>query len=139
MSWEEIARLHRAGFEIGNPTLGHVPVTGKTLPDLAAQLRGIDARCARHGVPRPVSFAYPGNAIAREALPVLKAHGIRFARRGGAPERPYKDGRGFAYEPGLDHPLLVPSAGDARPHWGLDDLKAAVAPARHGHGAGLPF
>jgi hypothetical protein len=58
---------------------------------------------------------------------------MRFARRGGAPERPYKDGQGFAYEPGLDHTLLIPSAGDARPHWTLDDFKAAISQAWHGH------
>jgi peptidoglycan/xylan/chitin deacetylase (PgdA/CDA1 family) len=139
MSWEEITRLHSDGFEIGNHTLGHVSVTDKSLRDLPAQLRGIDARCKEHGIPKPVSFAYPGNAITKDALAVLKEHGIRFARRGGAPEHPYKDGRGFAYEPGLDHPLLVPTAGDARPHWTLDDLKAAVAQARHGKIAVLQF
>ncbi len=139
MSWEEIARLHSDGFEIGNHTLGHVSVTDKSFRDLPAQLRGIDARCKEHGIPKPVSFAYPGNAITKDALAVLKEHGIRFARRGGAPEHPYKDGRGFAYEPGLDHPLLVPTAGDARPHWTLDDLKAAVAQARHGKIAVLQF
>jgi peptidoglycan/xylan/chitin deacetylase (PgdA/CDA1 family) len=139
MSWEEIAQLHKDGFEIGNHTLDHKGVTDKTLRDLPAQLRGIDARCKEHGIPKPVSFAYPGNAIAKDALPVLRDHGIRFARRGGAPEHPYKDGRGFAYEPGLDHPLLVPTAGDARPHWTLDDLKAAVAQARGGRVAVLQF
>ena len=40
---------------------------------------------------------------------------------GGAPEYPYDEGRGIAYEPGLDHPLLIPSAGDARPNWTGDD------------------
>jgi peptidoglycan/xylan/chitin deacetylase (PgdA/CDA1 family) len=139
MTWEEIARLHRDGFEIGNHTRDHQAVTDKTVRDLPAQLRGIDARCKKHNIPRPVSFAYPGNAIARTALPVLKEHGIRFARRGGSPEHPYKQGRGCAYEPGLDHPLLVPTAGDARPHWTLDDLKAAVAQARHGKVAVLQF
>lgn len=139
MSWEEIAQLHKDGFEIGNHTLGHVGVTDKTVRDLPAQLRAIDERCKDHGIPKPTSFAYPGNAIAKEALAVLKDHGIRFARRGGAPEHTYKDGRGFAYEPGLDHPLLVPTAGDARPHWTLDDLKAAVAQARHGKIAVLQF
>jgi len=139
MAWDEIARLHKDGFEIGNHTLGHVSVTDKTLRDLPAQLRGIDARCNAHGLPKPVSFAYPGNAVTKDALAVLKEHGIRFARRGGSPEHPYKDGRGFAYEPGLDHPLLVPTAGDARPHWTLDDLKAAVSQARHGKVAVLQF
>jgi peptidoglycan/xylan/chitin deacetylase (PgdA/CDA1 family) len=139
MSWDEIAQLHKDGFEVGNHTLGHVSVTDKTLRDLPAQLRGIDARCKAHGVPKPVSFAYPGNAISKDALAVLREHGIQFARRGGSPEHPYKDGRGFAYEPGLDHPLLVPTAGDARPHWTLDDLQAAVAQARHGKVAVLQF
>ena len=139
MTWEEIAQLHKDGFEIGNHTGDHKAVSDKTLGDLSAQVKLINARCKAHGIPQPVSFAYPGNAISKAALPVLADLGIKFARRGGAPEHPYKDGRGFAYEPGLDHPLLVPTAGDARPTWGLDDLKAAVAQARHGKIAVLQF
>lgn len=139
MSWEEIAQLHKDGFEIGNHTLDHKSVTAKTLADLPAALRGINARCKEYGIPQPVSFAYPGNSIAKEALPVLKDLGIKFARRGGAPEYPYKEGRGFAYEPGLDHPLFVPSAGDARPAWTLDDFKRAVTQAKHGKIAVLQF
>jgi peptidoglycan/xylan/chitin deacetylase (PgdA/CDA1 family) len=132
MTWEEIAQLHKDGFEIGNHTRDHQGVTEKTLADLPAQLRGINEQCQKHGIPQPTSFAYPGNAFTREALAVLKENGIKFARRGGAPELPYKEGRGFAYEPGLDHALLIPSAGDARPAWTLDDFKAAVAQAKHG-------
>ena len=64
---------------------------------------------------------------------------MRFARRGGSPEYKYPDGRGFAYEPGLDHPHLVPSAGDARPDWEIDDFIAAVNQARHGRIAVLQF
>ncbi len=139
MTWEEIAQLHTDGFEIGNHTIDHKGVTDKTVRDLSAQVKAINARCKQHGIPQPVSFAYPGNAIAKDALPVLKDLGIKFARRGGAPEYPYKEGRGFAYEPGLDHPLLVPSAGDARPTWTLDDLKAAVSQAKHGKIAVLQF
>ena len=116
MTWEEIAQLHKDGFEIGNHTCDH---KARHRQDRSAtcrpRCRAINARCKEHGIPQPVSFAYPGNAIAKDALPILKDLGIRFARRGGAPEHPYKDGRGFAYEPGLDHPLLVPTAGDARP------------------------
>ena len=139
MTWAEIKQLHADGFEIGNHTRDHMSVTAKSVRDLAAQVRAINARCEEHGIPKPVSFAYPGNAIVKEALPVLKELGIAFARRGGAPEHPYKEGRGFAYEPGLDHPLLVPTAGDARPTWALDDLKAAVAQAKHGRIAVLQF
>lgn len=132
MTWEEIAQLHKDGFEIGNHTRDHQGVTRDTVRDLAAQLRGINVQCEKHGIPAPASFAYPGNAIERNALPVLKELGIRFARRGGGPEYPYKEGNGFAYEPGLDHPLLIPSAGDARPGWTLADFKRAVGQARNG-------
>jgi peptidoglycan/xylan/chitin deacetylase (PgdA/CDA1 family) len=139
MTWDEIAQLHKDGFEVGNHTKDHMSVTARTVRDLSAQVRGIDARCKEHGIPRPVSFAYPGNAITKDAIPVLRELGVKFARRGGSPEHPYKDGRGFAYEPGLDHPLLVPTTGDARPHWTLDDLKRAVSQARHGKVAVLQF
>lgn len=139
MTWAEIAELHTDGFEIGNHTIDHKGVTDKTVRDLPAQIKAINARCKEHGIPQPVSFAYPGNAITKDALPVLADLGIKFARRGGSPEHPYKEGRGFAYEPGLDHPLLVPTAGDARPTWTLDDLKAAVSQARGGKIAVLQF
>jgi peptidoglycan/xylan/chitin deacetylase (PgdA/CDA1 family) len=139
MSWEEIAQLHKDGFEIGNHTRDHLGVSDQTVRDLAAQVRGINDRCKEHGIPIPVSFAYPGNSLSKAALPILKDLGIRFARRGGSPESPYKEGRGFAYEPGLDHPLLIPSAGDARPAWRLDDFKNAVNQAKHGKIAVLQF
>jgi len=139
MSWEEIKQLHEDGFEIGNHTRDHMSVTPAKVRDLAAQVRAINARCKEHGIPVTTSFAYPGNAIAREALPVLKELGIKFARRGGAPEYPYKEGRGFAYEPGLDHPLLIPTAGDARPTWTMEDFKRAVSQSKHGKVAVLQF
>src|SRR3954451_8704427 len=86
MTWEEIRQLHKDGFEVGNHTIGHQAVTDRTVGDLPAQVKAINARCKEHGIPPPVSFAYPGNAITKDALPVLKDLGIKFARRGGAPE-----------------------------------------------------
>lgn len=139
MTWDQIRALHDDGFEVGNHTRDHMGVTAQNVDRLAEQLRAIDESCARAGIPKPVSFAYPGNGIVPEALPVLKAHGIKFARRGGAPEHPYEQGKGTAYEPGQDHPLLLPTAGDARPAWTLDDFKAAVAQARDGRIAVLQF
>lgn len=139
MTWEQIAQLHKDGFEIGNHTRDHLGVTDKTVEQLPEQLNGINAQCKRHGIPQPISFAYPGNAITPKALSVLSEQGIKFARRGGMPEYPYKEGRGVGYEPGLDHPLLIPSAGDARPDWELDDFKQAVEQARFGRIAVLQF
>ncbi|WP_435005360.1 polysaccharide deacetylase family protein [Tundrisphaera lichenicola] len=132
MTWDEIAQLDRDGFEIGNHTRDHKAPSSKDPEGTIEQLEAINARCLAQGIPRPVTLAYPGNALDPDVLPILKAQGIKFARRGGAPEYPYEQGRGFAYEPGLDHPLLIPSAGDARPGWTIEDFKRAVAQARGG-------
>jgi hypothetical protein len=114
-------------------------VTKDNVEKLAEQVRAINDRCREYGIPPTTSFAYPGNGIDSGAFPVLEELGIRFARRGGAPELPYKEGKGFAYEPGLDHPLLIPSAGDARPEWTLDDFRRAVEQAQFGRIAVLQF
>jgi peptidoglycan/xylan/chitin deacetylase (PgdA/CDA1 family) len=63
MTWQEITQLHKDGFEIGNHTVSHMGINDKNLTDLPAQLRGINAQCEKYGIPMPVSFAYPGNAI----------------------------------------------------------------------------
>jgi len=139
LTWEQIAELHRDGFEIGNHTRDHLGISGDNVSRLAEQLEAINRRCREHGIPTPISFAWPGNAFHTNALPVLQKAGIRFARRGGEPEVPYKEGGGIAYEPGIDHPLLIPTAGDARPDWSLDNLKRAVAMARGGKIAVLQF
>jgi peptidoglycan/xylan/chitin deacetylase (PgdA/CDA1 family) len=139
MTWEQIRQLHEDGFEIGNHTRDHLGITDKTVDQLPEQLEGIAAQCRAHGIPAPITFAWPGNAITPLALESLGEHGIRFARRGGAPEYPYDEGRGFAYEPGLDHPLLIPSAGDGRPKWTLPNFVRAVQQARNGRIAVLQF
>lgn len=139
LTWEQIAELNRNGFEIGNHTRDHMGLTKANLPRLKEQVDAINAQCAAQSIPRPTSFAYPGNTIDPEAIPLLADLGFRFARRGGAPEYPYEEGNGFAYEPGRDHPLLLPSAGDARPVWTLENLKRAVSQAVNGKIAILQF
>ncbi len=139
MTWDEIAQLHRDGFEIGNHTCDHLGITDKTVERLAEQLSGIDERCKQYDIPQPISFAYPGNATTPKAFEILQQHGIKFARRGGMPEFPYEQGRGVAYEPGLDHPLLIPSAGDGRPAWELADFVRAAEQAKQGRIAVLQF
>lgn len=142
MTWDEIAQLHRDGFEIGNHTRDHMSLNSKQpekLEQLVDQVEAINTRCAEYGIPRTTSFAYPGNGLDPGALKILRDLGIQFARRGGAPEYPYARGQGFAYEPGLDHPLLIPSAGDARPDWKFEDFKRAIDQARYGRIAVLQF
>jgi peptidoglycan/xylan/chitin deacetylase (PgdA/CDA1 family) len=139
LTWEQIAELHRDGVEIGNHTRDHLSITEKNVSRLAEQLAAIAGRCREHGIPPPVSFAWPGNKFHVSALPVLQQAGIRFARRGGEPEVPYAVGGGPAYEPALDHPLLIPTTGDARPTWALENLQRAVALAHDGRIAVLQF
>ena len=139
LTWDQINELHRDGFDIGNHTRDHMAASKENLPRLKEQVEAINSQFAAHGIPRPVSFAWPGNAIDPGALAILEQLGFRFARRGGAPEYPYEEGNGFAYEPGRDHPLLVPSAGDARPVWTLENFKRAVVQAKNGKIAVLQF
>jgi peptidoglycan/xylan/chitin deacetylase (PgdA/CDA1 family) len=139
MTWEEIRELDRQGFEIGNHTRDHLSIADDNVDRLEEQLTGVDGDAAAVGIPRPTSFAWPGNSFLIAALPVLRKHGVLFARRGGRPEFAYEGGRGVAYEPGADDPLLIPSAGDARPNWTLDDLILAVSQARNGRIAVLQF
>lgn len=142
MTWEQIAQLDQDGFEIGNHTRDHMSLADDTshkLEKLVEQIEAINAKCVEYGIPRTTTFAYPANGLDLAAFPVLKKLGIRFARRGGSPEYPYTHGQGFAYEPGLDHPLLIPSAGDARPDWTLNDFKKAVQQAQYGRIAVLQF
>jgi peptidoglycan/xylan/chitin deacetylase (PgdA/CDA1 family) len=139
MTWDEIRHLHEDGFEIGNHTRDHLGITDKTVDRLDEQLEGIESQCKAHGIPSPTTFAWPGNATTPAAFAVLQKHGIQFARRGGAPEYPYEEGRGFAFEPGSDHPMLLPSAGDARPKWTIQDLIRAAEQARDGRIAILQF
>jgi peptidoglycan-N-acetylglucosamine deacetylase len=139
MTWDEIAQLDRDGFEIGNHTRDHLSITDANVPRLVEQLDAIADRCAEYKIAAPVSFAWPGNATSLNAFPILKQRGIRFARRGGAPEYPYEKGEGFAFQPGMDHPLLLPSAGDARPNWTLENFIRAVDQAKEGRVAILQF
>ncbi|MEZ6045070.1 MAG: polysaccharide deacetylase family protein [Planctomycetaceae bacterium] len=112
LTWDEIAQMHQDGFEIGNHTRDHMGCTKENLDRIKEQVEAINKSCAEHGIPQPVTFGYPGNAFDEGALPILAECGFQFARRGASPEYSYsKDrGKGFAYEPGRDHPLLVPSA-----------------------------
>src|SRR3954454_1968083 len=88
LTWDEIAPLHRDGFEIGNHTGDHKAPGARDPKVTTEQLAASKARCLAHGIPRPISFAYPGNALDKDVLPILHGLGIKLATRGGAPEYP---------------------------------------------------
>ncbi len=128
LSWQDIAELHGMGFEIGNHTWTHADLsTPRAASRLAAELALVDYELNRVKVPKPVSFAWPGNSFGPEALAVLRENGIRFARRGAQPEVEYgKMAIGPAFNPLKHHPLLIPTTGDAYPDWTMDHFERVV-------------
>lgn len=141
MTWQEIAELHEMDFEIGNHTWTHLDLS---MPKTVARLEGetalIDYELANVGVPKPVSFAYPGNAFSPEAFAKLQSLGYKFARRGTPPEAP--SGKmivGAAYDPNQHHPLLLPTTGTAYPDWTFEYFLAVLNEAKDGKAAVLTF
>ena len=91
-------------------------------------MRSASRRASRRRPPSPIRAIR--SILTRFRL--LAALGFRFARRGGAPEYPYEEGNGFAYEPGRDHPLLLPSPAMPAPAWTLENLKRGDRPGDQG-------
>ncbi|MGH9657041.1 MAG: polysaccharide deacetylase family protein, partial [Bryobacteraceae bacterium] len=141
MTWDDIAELHRMGFEIGNHTWTHGDFSQ---PRAAARLEGelalVENELKRVGIPRPVSFAYPGNSFGPEALAVLRRAGYRFARRGEMPEVEYgKAETGARFDPRRRHRLLIPTTGDAYPNWTPEHFRNVVSHAVEGEAVVLQF
>ncbi len=120
LTWDQIKAMHDAGFEIGNHTRAHKGVNGQKPAEIAADLAHIEQRCAEHGIPKPMTFSYPGYATSPAATVVLRERGYRFARAGGA----------RAFDPAKDDPLTLPQAFDGKPDSTLAQFKAAIAQAR---------
>lgn len=141
LSWEDVGELHKMGFEIGNHTWNHAGMnTPKHTAHLAGQLALVESALKKVGVPKPVSFGWPGNGFSPEGLEILKANGYLWARRGMQPEVFYGQLEpGPLYDPARHDPLLIPSAGDAYPQWTLDNFKAAVDRAGDGKIAIVQF
>jgi len=135
LNWHEIAKLNRLGFEIGNHSWSHVTLHDSNAENIAEeQILKIEQALKKYGVPKPVSFSWPGNHFGPETWAKLKKLGYKFGRRGPQPGSPSSEvlGAGELYDPEKNDPLLVPSSGLAVPSWTLEDFKKIVAPAKDG-------
>jgi len=141
LNWDDVADLHRRGFEIGNHTWTHAVFdTPDQAAKLATELQMIDDALARVGVPKPISFGWPGDNFGPEALEQLRLHGIKLARRGMQPEVPYGEVEvGPLLNVAKNSPLLIPTTGDAYPGWTLEHFKKVVAGAKDGKVVVLQF
>ena len=109
MSWEQIKELSDRGHEIANHSWHH-PVNLYTQSDEAVleEVRGIDHRCAEYGIPKPITFGYPGGGCTRHMEELLRAEGYHWGR--GELVGDEKRLKGTApYDPYLDTPMIVPN------------------------------
>ena len=141
LAWGEVAQIHAMGFEIGNHSWTHAGFsTPKAAARLEAELSLVDAGLKKVGVPKPVSFAWCGNAFSPEALAELERLGYKYARRGMQPEKAYGQIQvGPAYQPSRHDRLLIPTTGDAYPAWTFEHFEKVLAQAGRGRYVVLQF
>jgi peptidoglycan/xylan/chitin deacetylase (PgdA/CDA1 family) len=101
ISKDQLIELHEDGFEIANHTMGHPSVHRCTDAQLHEELEGVENLLTELGLPRPVTFAYPGGAFSDAAQQVLRERGYVAART--CEPRPTS--------PLTDDPMLVPAFG----------------------------
>lgn len=99
MNWSQIQELHKKGFEIGNHTGHHKNVTKLSPEEIDKEIAFIEEKCAEFKIPKPISFAYPGNRYNTISQAVLKKRGYKYARAGGSK----------LYNASTDSSLAIPS------------------------------
>jgi len=141
LTWEQVAGLHRRGFEIGDHTWRHGGYhVAASAPHLANEIATIATFLEDVGVPRPTSFAWPGGAFGPESRRVLIEAGYRFGRRGMGPEATVGTAEaGPACDPTRHDPLLVPTGGCAHRDWTMARFDEIVSRARGGRAVVLQF
>jgi peptidoglycan/xylan/chitin deacetylase (PgdA/CDA1 family) len=143
MTWEEVRDLHERGFEIGNHTGSHPDVSTLERAELIAELDHIDRCCREYGIPRPRTFCYPGYHTSPAAVSVLAERGYAWARCGcePTPADAYHEAGGYgpAYDPRIDHPLLVPTTLSFGPAMDFASLTWAAEQATSGCAAVFTF
>lgn len=109
MTWRQIKELSDRGHEIANHSWHH-PVNLYTMDDEAVleEIRGIERKCAEYGIPKPITFGYPGGGCTKHMGEVLRAEGYRWGR--GELKGKERQLMGCApYDPYLDSPMIVPN------------------------------
>jgi peptidoglycan/xylan/chitin deacetylase (PgdA/CDA1 family) len=141
MQWKDVASLYKMGFEIGNHSWSHLAmVTEKDIAGMDEELARVDSALLANGIPKPVSFAYPGNHYAPGTVEKIRALGYRFARRGMQPEMPYgRIAPGPLFDPAVNNRLVIPTSADAYPEWTFDYFKSVINRAEKGKALILQF
>ncbi len=141
MTWEDVAEIHRMGFEIGNHSWDHGHLTDQEAIDgMENSLARVDSALQAHGVPKPVSFGYPSNQYIPGTVVKVRELGYRFARRGMQPEIPYGEiAHGPLFDPHVNNRLVIPTSADAYPEWTLEYFRTIIERAEPGKAIILQF
>ena len=138
MTWDEIHALHSMGFEVGNHSLHHRrPAEPLDEADFAAELDGLNDRMEQAGIPRAVSVAYPFGMTKQAQIRVAGSCGMKWGRGNLGTGICGTRGKSV-YDPRADHPLAIPSYGDA-PLYTFERLRERLDTARDGRVLCLAF
>ena len=109
MTWEQIRELSDRGHEIANHSWHHpVNLYSQSDETILEEVRGIDRRCEEYGIPKPITFGYPGGGCTRHMEELIRAEGYRWGR--GELVGPEKQLMGSSpYDPYIDTPMIVPN------------------------------
>lgn len=82
LNWAQIKILNDEGFEIGNHTMYHYNPTAIAPSLIEKDIVDLDQKLIELGIPKPVSYAYPGYHYNDTVQEVLKRTGFQYARIG---------------------------------------------------------
>ena len=112
MTWDQICALEQAGQELGNHSLHHVFGSQDMGAEFnRAQIMGMEAEFAVHGLKKPVSYAYPSGISNPTVVQCARECGYLWGR--GNQEKGMDGIRGMTYyDPTVDSPLAICNFGD---------------------------
>ena len=120
MTWDEIKDIDKRGFEIGNHSLSHTRGSHEMGREFnIKEILGMEEEFKKHGISKPVSYAYPSGICNPEVLNCARECGYLWAR--GNEEKGKEGIRGMTYyNPCVDSPLAICNFGD--PDFYTEDL-----------------
>lgn len=109
MTWEQLKELNDRGHEIANHSLHHFfDLIHERDEVIQREIAGIEERCAQYGIPKPITFGYPGGSVNYRLEKLVKEAGYLFGRGTMIEGRTILEGNSY-YDPRRDTPLVVPS------------------------------
>jgi len=79
LTWEDVAELEKAGWEIGSHTVSHINPTKVSAEKLAEELAGSKATLEEHTASKVISLAYPYGNYDNDVMREVREAGYRIA------------------------------------------------------------